>query len=111
MLSQATFMQVEQERSKSDHAVAVRAKRKQTEKDTRSVNSVLYALGHNAYHASVPLNTVNDALVANGFDALDEMLLCGSRGMLHESVGRNRWLTLTWYKMESGNYEVVAYVS
>jgi hypothetical protein len=39
------------------------------------------------------------------------MILCGREGRIHEAVGHNRWLALTWYKMDSGRYEVVAYVS
>jgi len=59
----------------------------------------------------VPLDNVNELLKIYGFDELDAMLLCGRHGRLHEPVGQNRWLALTWYKMESGRYEVVAYVS
>jgi hypothetical protein len=83
----------------------------QLRKDTRWVNKVLGEMNHNQYHDSVPLDRVNDALRAHGFDELEPMILCGREGTLHQSVGRSRWLSLTWYKMESGRYEVVAYVS
>ena len=65
----------------------------------------------NKYHDSVPLDTVNQLLTIYGFDELEPMILCGREGRLHEAVGSNRWLSLTWYKMESNRYEVVAYVS
>jgi hypothetical protein len=74
------------------------------------VNDALYGMGR-TYHQSVPLDAVNGLLTHYGFNELDAMLLCGREGSLHENVGRNRWLSLTWYKMESGRYEVVAYVS
>lgn len=78
-------------------------------RDTNRVNAVLVAMGN--YHNSIPLDIVNAALVQAGFDELEPMILCGREGNIHENVGRNRWLSLTWYKMESGRYEVVAYVS
>lgn len=78
-------------------------------RDTNRVNAVLVAMGN--YHDWVPLDTVNAALVAAGFNELEPMILCGREGNIHEPVGRNRWLSLTWYKMESGRYEVVSYVS
>lgn len=84
--------------------------RRKVQRDTRMLNNFLYEMGR-CYQASVPLDRVNDALRAYGFDELEPMLLCGRDGHLHENVGRNRWLSLTWHKMESGRYEVVAYVS
>lgn len=77
--------------------------------DTRRVNSALHDMGN--YHDGIPLGVVNEILEARGFDALEVMLLCGRQGSINEPVGRNRWLSLTWYKMESGRYEVVSYVS
>ena len=84
--------------------------RKRLARDTRHVNDILHEMGR-ASHDGVPLDRVNDALRARGFDELAPMILCGREGRLHEAVGRNRWLALSWYKMESGRYEVLAYVS
>jgi len=81
----------------------------QLQADTRRVNRALHAFGN--YHDFIPLDAVNIELADAGFDELPDMLLCGAQGSINESVGRNRWLSLTWYKMESGRYEVVAYVS
>ena len=78
--------------------------------NVRRVNDVLHAMGL-CNHANVPLDTVNDALTTYGFDSLEPMILCGREGRIHEYVGRDKWLALSWYKMESGRYEVVAYVS
>lgn len=87
------------------------AERKRLAQDTRHVNAILSEMNHNVYHDGVPLDRINDALRCTGFDELEDMLLCGREGRVHQSVGRNRWLLLTWYKMESGRYEVIAYVS
>jgi hypothetical protein len=78
---------------------------------TRRVNNALHGLVSNRYFESVPLDTVNALLQTYGFKELEPTLLCGREGRLHEAVGNNRWLCLTWYKMESGRYEVDAYVS
>lgn len=78
-------------------------------RDTNRVNAALHAFGN--YHDWVPLDAVSTELTDAGFDALEPMILCGREGNIHQNVGRNRWLSLTWYKMESGRYEVVAYVS
>lgn len=96
--------------AKSDALLAKRAAANQLKRDTKAVNDALYDMGR-TYHQSVPLDAVNGLLTHYGFNELDAMLLCGREGSLHENVGRNRWLSLTWYKMESGRYEVVAYVS
>jgi hypothetical protein len=96
--------------AKSDALLAKRATANALKRDTKAVNVALYGMGR-TYHDGVPVQAVSDLLVHYGFDALEDMLLCGREGSLHENVGRNRWLSLTWYKMESGRYEVVAYVS
>jgi hypothetical protein len=90
--------------------VDIRTPAQQLVRDTKQANRMLAALG-TRFHDGVPLDTVNDILAAAGFDELEGMLLCGREGRLHEAVGRNRWLALTWYRMESGRYEVIAYVS
>ena len=96
--------------AKSDALLAKRVTANALKRDTKAVNDALYGMGR-TYHQSVPLDAVNGLLTHYGFNELDAMLLCGHEGSLHENVGRNRWLSLTWYKMESGRYEVVAYVS
>lgn len=96
--------------AKSDALLAKRQAASQLKHDTKRANEVLHKMGR-VYHDSVPLADVSELLRWNGFEPLEDMLLCGREGSLHENVGRNRWLSLTWYKMESGRYEVVAYVS
>lgn len=63
------------------------------------------------YHDGLPLTEIDNILAANGASALEEAIYCGREGKVHEQVQSNTWLTMTWYKMESGRYEIVAYVS
>ena len=79
--------------------------------NTKRLNGWLYDLTHNIYHDGIPLADISEALTVYGFSPLEPMILCGREGRLHESIGHDKWLTLTWYKMESGRYEVVAYAS
>jgi hypothetical protein len=32
-------------------------------------------------------------------------------GRIHAEVGEGKWLSVSWHRMESGRYEVVAYVN
>jgi hypothetical protein len=105
-----TELDMTAEFTRSEAMAAKRAAANKLKRDTSAVNDALYGMGRTS-HDSVPLDTVNELLTHYGFDALDAMLLCGREGRLHEAVGRNRWLALTWYKYETGRYEVVAYVS
>jgi hypothetical protein len=113
MRTQTTFDAYTAELQPYEAAVSRQARRdtvKRLKHDTTRVNVELYEMGL-TYHDGVPLSHVNEILCVNGFNPLDAMILCGRTGQLHESVGRNRWLSLTWYKMASGRYEVIAYVS
>jgi hypothetical protein len=75
------------------------------------VNEQLWHLGLN-YWVSIPLNTVNSILEESGLLPLvDACLLLGHDGTIHEQVAPDAWLTLSWHRMESGRYEVVAYVN
>lgn len=105
-----TELDMTAEFAKSDAMAAKRAAANQLKSDTTWCNRILSEM-FATFTDGVPLDRVNDALRAKGFDQLEPMLLCGREGRLHEAVGRNRWLSLTWYKMESGRYEVIAYVS
>lgn len=110
-MTQHTHPEFEEMGAKQEARVAAAHARNQMRKDLKWVNRVLSEMNHNTYHDGVPLDRVNDALRAHGFDELEAMWVCGREGRLNEPVGREKYLTLTWYKMESGRYEVVAYVS
>lgn len=63
------------------------------------------------YHDGLPLTAIDEILASCGFSELEPAIYCGREGTSTEQVGRNSFLTMTWYKMESGRYEIVTYVS
>ena len=79
-------------------------------KSRNQVNVKLYELGKH-YHHVLPLSDIDCALLCAGFNVLEEAIYCGRDGHSHEQVGPRTWLSLSWHKMESGRYEVTAYVS
>jgi hypothetical protein len=75
------------------------------------VNLKLVEIGH-IYHPAIPLSDICQSLEDHGFELDFSGFLCGAQGRIHEQVGPNTWLVLTWYKFETtGRYEIVAYVS
>ncbi len=76
----------------------------------RKVNDRLYDIGL-TYWESIPLSLIDMALVDNGFTELEGAIYCGRDGQTSEQIGERTWLALSWHKMESGKYEVVAYVN
>lgn len=74
-------------------------------------NAALYDMNHNRYHEGLGLALIDDILKSNGFTGMEEAIYCGRDGQVHEQVGRRTWLTMSWHKMESGKYEIVAYLS
>jgi hypothetical protein len=77
---------------------------------TKKVNEALYKIGLK-YWDYIPVYEIDSALVENGFDATEAAIYCGSGGKVDEYVGGNKYLHLNWHKMESGRYEIVAYVN
>jgi len=63
------------------------------------------------YHPWIPLATFDEILQKHGFDQLESAIYCGREGRSNMKVGPNTFLAFTWYKMESGRYEIVAHVS
>lgn len=85
---------------------------KEVKKAMKAVNDYLMGMGQ--YFMGLPLDRMFEVLRANGFEVTEENLLgvyCGAEGRVHEAVGAGVFFTMTWYKMPSGRYEVVAYVS
>lgn len=77
----------------------------------RKVNDRLYDIGR-TYPSSLPIAEINEALAHHGFDELESAIYCGREGNCSpQQVGERTWLALSWHKMESGKYEVVAYVN
>jgi len=71
------------------------------------VNASLHNLGL-TYHTSLPVYQIDSILVDNGFVATD---WTGVSTRLHQEVGDGKWLSIVCHRMESGNWEVVAYVN
>lgn len=82
-----------------------------TERSNRKrANDALYTLGL-TYHESIPLVCLDHILTENGFKATEEAIYCGRDGRSTELVGERTWLVLNWHRMDSGRYEIVAYLS
>lgn len=77
----------------------------------RRVNSELHQLGL-TYHQRVPVASIDSALRANGFSETGcWSFLPGQQFRIHDEVGDGKWITVSGYRMESGNWEIVAYVN
>jgi len=72
----------------------------------KAVNNALYYLG-TYYHDALPLADINRILTESGFQAATFSQV----GRCHEEVGEGKWLSVTFYRMDSGRWEVVAYVN
>jgi hypothetical protein len=73
-------------------------------------NEVLHAIGRR-YHDGLALAEIDAALTVNGFGALEPAIYCGRDGSVNEQVGERTWLAMQWHKMETGTYEINAYLS
>jgi hypothetical protein len=94
------------------------------------INRYLYLLGFNKWYTNIPLTYVFDKL--KEFDLIPlqedntewEGILCGYQASMNVPLGisssittdgmykpSNLYLSFSWYKMPSGKYEIVSYVS
>jgi len=76
-----------------------------------AVNEELHRIGQ-TYWASKSqiIYVVNDALELNGF-SIQSVETFHNLNHLHTEVGLGLYLSASFYRMDSGNWEVVAYVS
>jgi len=72
----------------------------------KRVNEALHYLG-TYYHNILPLSRINEILEENGFSPATFSQI----GHVHEYVEDGTWLSVSYYRMDSGNWEVVAYVN
>lgn len=85
-------------------------------KAARKANVRLYQLCQNRFSV-IPLNDILDAAKEVGVPVQEDGtpwsgILCGRGGRASIQLqGARRWLQLQWYKLESGNYEVNAYIA
>jgi hypothetical protein len=79
---------------------------------TLRVNSELHQLGL-TYHNTLSgaLHGVDRILLAHGFCQTDDAFGSSLDGRLHEQVGDGKWVSVAWHRLDSGRYEVVAYVN
>jgi len=100
-------------------------------KAVKRINAVICALPN--YHNEIPLGTIFSVMEENGLVALQEDgtrwdgLLCGTNEHASFAIGslsdpvRHDWgttyaevahmLEISWYRMSSGRYEIVTYIS
>jgi hypothetical protein len=86
----------------------------------KHINNLLYDLTYNKYFPSIPISDILDTLNSSGIDIYEtDFILCGADGnttfeikdILSEKGISNSILILCWHKMQSGNYEIVTYLS
>jgi hypothetical protein len=85
---------------------------KLTQALANKVNKVITSLTHNTYFDSIPAAPI--AAILESFGLLTSELngiYCGHEGRTLAQVADNAWLHMTWYRMPSGRFEIVAYVS
>ena len=97
--------------------------REMAKPNTRKVNQELHALTTNRYFPSIPTQEIQDILDKNQMgtnietgERVMDGIFTGAEGRMSEPVGQNQrgepnmFFTMTWYKMGTGNYEIVTYV-
>lgn len=85
---------------------------KQYSKNRSNANKELAAFVYNKYFDGLPLQDISNILEDNEFKTDDmQGIYCGADGHVKISVSDKSDLILTWHKMASGRFEVVAYIS
>jgi hypothetical protein len=85
---------------------------KEEKKNRAAANKDLDKLLTNKYFKHIPVAEIKEILKNHAFnpDPLDGVYT-GDEGKIHEKVGEKSYIVITWYKMESGNFEVISYLS
>ena len=60
------------------------------------------------YFPHIPTTEIDSILSPFGVK-LESGIYCGREGDCTDEIGRGTHLRMTWYRMQSGNYEIVAY--
>lgn len=88
-----------------------------TKEKNKAINNVNKNLRdeitHNKYHSTIPIMQIAKIIEVNGFDdsKVGQGIFVGATGKIHVSIGSGAYLTMSWYRMESGRYEITAYAS
>lgn len=85
---------------------------KLTQKIANQVNKAISALTYNTYFDSIPVNALAAVLQSFGLETRELAgILTGHEGRSTAQVADNAYFTMTWYRMASGRFEIVAYVN
>lgn len=77
----------------------------------RKLQKAIAAFVKPTYFPSIPVTELAEIVAAHGFDATDfEGIYTGREGRASIDIGPKHAVQLSWYKMPSGNYEIIAYV-
>ena len=90
-----------------------------TTTEKRQLNRQLHSFTLNEYFSSIPLDTLFMIVETKTKSKIVQEdgtpwsgILCGDNSMARFAIaGRKYGLFIQWYKMESGRYEITAYVS
>jgi len=81
-------------------------------KARRLAGNAIGQLTHNRYFESLPISDVASILQSHGFDPAGLVgIYVGHEGRIHEQVGAKTFLSLSWYRMPSGRFEITAYLT
>lgn len=78
-------------------------------KHRAKINRALDALCKN-YFDSIPVKEIQ-AILETYELKMEDGIYCGREGESNEPIGNGCWLRMTWYKLQSNRFEIVAYVS
>ena len=97
--------------------------REMAKPNTRKVNNEIHAFITNKYFDSIPAQEIQDILDRHGMgidletgERVMDGIYTGAQGEMGAPVAKNQrgvpnlFFNMTWYKLESGRYEIVAYV-
>ncbi len=69
-------------------------------------------VGKVTYFEAIPLNVMGEILGRYNIDSAPlDGIYCWREGTASTQLGKNFWIYFTWYKMNSGKYETVCYIS
>lgn len=88
----------------------------------RKINNEIYKFTTNKYFNSIPINDLMEICKKQGVIVVDEAgdpwtgIITGSNSrdkfdLMQGDTKLNNVLVLTWYKMQSGRFEIVSYIS
>jgi hypothetical protein len=113
-MTQQTFKAYDEEIPRYENAVAreeYRVNRLKLKKAVKVVNEALWKMGQ-TYHDSWPavVAEIRHLLLWNGFEDFGPVVVA-NEGRFTRPIGRSSWISISYYVMSSGRWEVTAYVS